>query len=167
MNAIAILALTLSLAAASPQEPEIGRISEDQVEKELEQIKSIQHEVMVEPETSAEPQRNSVEPVYDAVEQQAAFPGGQAALMRWISANLIYPVAAQENGVQGRVIVRFVVEKDGTVTNPMVVRSVDPDLDKEALRLVKKMPRWQPGKLNGVVVRSNFYLPVTFKLQDK
>lgn len=158
MNAIAILALTLSLAAASPQVSETDPV---------EQIKSVEGIVRVEPETSAEPQRNSVEPVYDAVEQQAVFPGGQAALMIWISENLIYPVAAQENGVQGRVIVRFVIEKDGTVTNPVVVRSVDPDLDKEALRLVKKMPKWQPGKLNGVVVRSNFYLPVTFKLQDK
>ena len=158
MNAIAILALTLSLAAASPQVSETDPV---------EQIKSVEGIVRVEPETSAEPQRNSVEPVYDAVEQQAVFPGGQAALMRWISENLIYPVAAQENGVQGRVIVRFVIEKDGTVTNPVVVRSVDSDLDKEALRLVKKMPKWQPGKLNGVVVRSNFYLPVTFKLQDK
>lgn len=152
------MALTLSLAAASPQVSETDPV---------EQIKSVECIVRVEPETSAEPQRNSVEPVYDAVEQQAVFPGGQAALMRWISENLIYPVAAQENGVQGRVIVRFVIEKDGTVTNPVVVRSVDSDLDKEALRLVKKMPKWQPGKLNGVVVRSNFYLPVTFKLQDK
>lgn len=158
MNTIAIMALTLSLAAASPQVSETDPV---------EQIKSVECIVRVEPETSAEPQRNSVEPVYDAVEQQAVFPGGQAALMRWISENLIYPVAAQENGVQGRVIVRFVIEKDGTVTNPVVVRSVDSDLDKEALRLVKKMPKWQPGKLNGVVVRSNFYLPVTFKLQDK
>lgn len=106
------------------------------------------------------------EKIFEAVEQQAQFPGGQGALNKWLSNNLRYPELAQQNNVQGRVIVQFVVEKDGSISNPVIARGVDKDLDKEAIRVVKKMPRWQPGKNNGVPVRSRFTLPVVFKLQQ-
>ena len=101
------------------------------------------------------------------VEQQAEFPGGQGALMKWLSQNVRYPETAQQNDVQGRVIVKFVVEKDGSIGTATILKGVDKDLDREALRVVKKMPKWQPGKNNGVAVRSYFNLPVVFKLQNQ
>ena len=104
--------------------------------------------------------------IFTAVEQQAAFPGGEKAMMNWLSKNINYPQAAADNGIQGRVIVKFVVEKDGSIGNVTVVKGVDKDLDKEAIRVVKKMPKWQPGKNNGAAVRSYFNLPVTFKLAN-
>ena len=100
--------------------------------------------------------------VFDVVEQQPAFPGD---LNGYLSSNIKYPVVAQENGVQGRVVVQFVVERDGSITDVRVVRSVDPSLDKEAVRLVKSMPKWIPGKQNGQAVRVRFTLPVNFRLQ--
>ena len=103
--------------------------------------------------------------VFDIVEQQPLFPGGQGALMQFLHDNIKYPVVAQENGVQGRVTVQFVVEKDGSITDVHVLRGVDPSLDKEAVRVVKSMPRWTPGKQNGTTVRVNYRLPVLFRLQ--
>ena len=102
--------------------------------------------------------------VFDVVEQMPSFPGGQGALMQWPASNMKYPVIAVENGVQGRVLVQFVVEKDGKVTDVHVVKSVDPSLDKEAVRVVAAMPKWIPGKLNGSAVRVKYTVPVTFKL---
>ena len=101
------------------------------------------------------------------MEQPAEFPGGMAKLMSWLSSNIRYPEAAAQNDIQGRVIVKFVVEKDGSIGNVTVVKGVDKDLDREAIRVVKKMPKWQPGKNNGVSVRSYFNLPVTFKLAQQ
>ncbi|MBQ1774649.1 MAG: energy transducer TonB [Prevotella sp.] len=103
--------------------------------------------------------------VFDVVEQMPSFPGGQGALMQWLSSNIKYPVIAAENGVQGRVIIQFVVEKDGSVSGVTVAKSVDPSLDKEAQRVVKSMPKWIPGKQNGSAVRVKYTVPVTFKLQ--
>ena len=103
--------------------------------------------------------------VYDVVEQMPSFPGGQAALFDFLSKNIHYPVVAEENGIQGRVIVTFVVECDGSITDVRVVKSVDPSLDKEAVRVTKSMPRWNPGKHNGSAVRVKFTVPVTFRLQ--
>ena len=103
--------------------------------------------------------------VFDVVEQMPSFPGGMGALMSWLSQNIKYPVIAAENGVQGRVIVQFVVEKDGSITDVKVAKSVDPSLDKEAARVVKSMPHWIPGKQNGSAVRVKYTVPVTFKLQ--
>ena len=94
-----------------------------------------------------------------------SFPGGTAALMEFLQNNVKYPVVAQENGVQGRVVVSFVVEKDGSITDVKVVRSVDPSLDKEATRVVKSMPNWIPGKQNGAAVRVKYNVPVSFRLQ--
>ncbi len=103
--------------------------------------------------------------VFDVVEEMPSFPGGQAALMQYLGSNIKYPVVAQENGVQGRVIVGFVVEPDGSISGVNVMRSVDPSLDKEAMRVVKSMPRWKPGKQNGSAVRVKYTVPVVFRLQ--
>lgn len=101
--------------------------------------------------------------VYDIVEQQPMFPNGPSALMKFISENTEYPVAARENGVGGRVTVQFVIEKDGYVSNVHVLSGVDPLLDKEAVRVVKSMPKWIPGKQNGKCVRVNYRVPVLFR----
>ncbi len=103
--------------------------------------------------------------VFDVVEQMPSFPGGEGALMKYLSENIKYPVVAQENGVQGRVVVSFVVEKDGSITDVKVARSVDPSLDREATRVVKSMPHWIPGKQNGSAVRVKYNVPVSFRLQ--
>ena len=103
--------------------------------------------------------------VFDVVEQMPSYPGGNGALMQYLSKNIKYPVVAEENGIQGRVICTFVVEKDGSVTDVRVAKSVDPSLDKEAVRVVSSMPKWIPGKQNGSAVRVKYTLPVTFRLQ--
>lgn len=119
-------------------------------------------EAIAEPEPPKHEEENKV---FDIVEQQPLFPGGPAALMKYLSENTKYPVVAQENGVQGRVTVQFVVEKDGSISDVHVLRGVDPSLDKEAVRVVKSMPRWTPGKQNGITVRVNYRVPVLFRLQ--
>lgn len=119
-------------------------------------------EVIAEPEPPKHEEENKV---FDIVEQLPLFPGGPAALMKYLSENTKYPVVAQENGVQGRVTVQFVVEKDGSISDVHVLRGVDPSLDKEAVRVVKSMPRWTPGKQNGITVRVNYRVPVLFRLQ--
>lgn len=119
-------------------------------------------EVIAEPEPPKHEEENKV---FDIVEQQPLFPGGPAALMKYLSENTKYPVVAQENGIQGRVTVQFVVEKDGSISDVHVLRGVDPSLDKEAVRVVKSMPRWTPGKQNGITVRVNYRVPVLFRLQ--
>ena len=103
--------------------------------------------------------------VFDVVEEMPSFPGGNAALMSYLNSNTKYTVVAQENGVQGRVIISFVVERDGSISDVKVARSVDPSLDREAQRVVKSMPRWSPGKQNGSTVRVKYTVPVVFRLQ--
>ena len=103
--------------------------------------------------------------VFDVVEQMPSFPGGMAALMAYLQKSIKYPPVAEENGIQGRVVCTFVVERDGSVTDVRVAKSVDPSLDKEAVRVVSAMPRWIPGKQNGQSVRVKYTLPVTFRLQ--
>lgn len=105
--------------------------------------------------------------IHSSVEQQAEYPGGMQALMKWLSANIRYPESAQKNNVQGRVVVKFIVEKDGSISNAQVIRSVDRDLDNEALRVVSMMPKWAPGKNGGIPVRSYFTIPVNFRLQEQ
>lgn len=106
------------------------------------------------------------EEVLTHVEQMPKFPGGDAELYKFISNNLNYPAMAIENNVQGRVVVQFVVTKDGSIGNVKVVRSVDRDLDNEAIRVCKKLPKFIPGKQNGQPVNVWYTLPVTFKLQN-
>ena len=103
--------------------------------------------------------------IFQVVEEMPEFPGGMAECLKFIGKNIKYPTIAQENGVQGRVIVQFVVNQDGSIVDPVVVRSVDPYLDKEALRVIKMMPKWKPGKQRGKAVRVKYTVPVTFKLQ--
>lgn len=114
-----------------------------------------------------EPPKHVVEEtkIFTVVEQMPLFPGGDAALMGYLRDNIHYPTVAAENGVQGRVVVGFVVERDGSITDVNVLRSVDPSLDREAMRVVKSMPKWTPGKQNGSAVRVKYQVPVTFRLQ--
>ena len=110
-------------------------------------------------------QSESSTKVYDAVDEMPSFPGGLNVLMTFLAQNMVYPVTAQENGVQGRVTVSFVVETDGSITDVKVARSVDPFLDREAMRIVKAMPKWTPGKKDGKPVRVKYTVPVVFRLQ--
>jgi len=103
--------------------------------------------------------------VYEVVEQQPSFPGGPSKLMEYLAKNINYPATAKENGIQGRVIVCFIVNTDGSIADVNAIRGVDPSLDREAERLVRDMPKWTPGKQNGKPVRVKFNVPVTFKLQ--
>ena len=102
--------------------------------------------------------------IFQVVEEQPMFPGGMQELMTFLQANIRYPKEAQERGLQGRVVVQFVVNKDGSICDEHVVRSVDPQLDAEALRVVRSMPNWTPGKQRGEAVRVRFTIPVSFKL---
>jgi protein TonB len=101
--------------------------------------------------------------IFDVVEQAPTFKEGD--VRAWLARNLQYPPVAAENGISGRVVVGFVVEKDGSISNVQVLRGVDPSLDKEAVRVVKAMPRWNPGMQNGSPVRVKYNVPVQFKLQ--
>lgn len=110
-------------------------------------------------------QSESSTKIYYEVDEMPSFPGGLNGLMTFLAQNMVYPVTAQENGVQGRVTVSFVVETDGSITDVEVARSVDPFLDREAMRIVKAMPKWTPGKKNGKPVRVKYTVPVVFRLQ--
>lgn len=102
----------------------------------------------------------------EMAETMPKFPGGEKALMEYLSKNIKYPKDAQKSGIQGRVLVTFIVEKDGKISDPKVLKSVHKSLDKEALSVVKSMPKFEPGSLNGKVVRTKYTLPVTFKLNN-
>lgn len=101
----------------------------------------------------------------DKVDEKPSFPGGESAMKSYLNSNVKYPDVAQENGVQGRVIVESIIEKDGSMSDVKVIRSVDPSLDREALRVVKAMPKWTPAKLKGIPVRTKCTTPVVFRLQ--
>lgn len=103
--------------------------------------------------------------IFEIVENMPEFPGGMAQCLQFLAKNIKYPTIAQENGTQGRVIIQFVVNKDGSIVDPKVVRSVDPYLDKEALRVIMTMPKWKPGMQRGKPVRVKFTVPVMFRLQ--
>lgn len=98
------------------------------------------------------------------VEQKAQFPGGDAAMYKWIAENINYPAQAAEEGISGKVVVQMVIEKDGSISNVKVVRGKHPELDAEAVRVVKAMPRWSPGRNNGHAVRVTYMLPITFSV---
>ena len=103
--------------------------------------------------------------IFQVVEEMPEFPGGMGECMKFLTKNIKYPTIAQENGVQGRVIVQFVVNRDGSIVDPVVMRGVDPHLDKEALRVIGMMPKWKPGKQRGKEVRVKYTVPVMFRLQ--
>lgn len=154
-----------------PEAPEIIVVVEEKVETKLE-IKTEddqsqrQMQTYVPPPPPKPKQEEVTEEIFVVVEDQPLFPGGNAAMMKFLSDNIKYPVIAQENNIQGRVICNFVVEKDGSITDVQVVRGVDPSLDREAVRVIQQMPRWSPGKQRGQAVRVRFTLPVVFRLQN-
>ena len=112
--------------------------------------------------STAQTKKNDI--VFDVVEVMPQFPGGLAAMLKYIRENIKYPEQAMKKGIQGRVTVSFIIEKDGSISDVKPVRSVHPLLDKEAVRMVKSMPKWSPGKNNGKPVRVRYNLPVMFKL---
>lgn len=122
-------------------------------------LKAVEEIAAPEPPKQEEEQNK----IFEVVEQQPQFPGG--SVNGWLADHIKYPVVAAENGISGRVVVQFVVERDGSVSQVRVVRGVDPSLDKEAQRVISSMPKWIPGKQNGQAVRSRFTVPVTFRLQ--
>ena len=131
--------------------------SEMEEDAEVE-IREVEAEV-VEEEEPAEQE------VFLIVEQMPVFPGGDAELRKYLAQSVKYPVIAQENGIQGRVFVKFVIAADGSVTNVEVARPFDPNLDKEAVRVVKSMPKWTPGKQRGKAVRVSYTVPINVVLQ--
>ena len=104
--------------------------------------------------------------IFQVVENMPEFPGGTAALMQYLKKNIKYPTICQEQGIQGRVIVQFVVNKDGSIVDPEVIKPVNPYLDKEALRVISTMPKWKPGEQRGKPVRVKFTVPVQFRLSN-
>ena len=103
--------------------------------------------------------------IFQIVEEMPSYPGGEAKLMEYVAKNIKYPQIARETGIQGRVFVGFVVEPDGSVSNVKVLRGIGGGCDEEAMRVVKSMPKWKPGKQRGKAVRVSYMLPVNFKLQ--
>ena len=151
------------------QEVEVLNVVEDNVETESIEVNTEddkETEVVISAPVEAPVEEEEEEVVFVVVESMPEFPGGQQALFKYLSENIKYPVIAQENGIQGRVICQFVVNKDGSIVDVEVVRSGgDPSLDKEAIRVIKSMPKWKPGKQRGKPVRVKYTVPVNFKLQ--
>ena len=112
--------------------------------------------------STAQTKKNDM--LFSVVEVMPQYPGGQIAMMKYIMENMKYPKQAMKEGIQGRVAVRFIVEKDGSISDVKPILSVHPLLNKEAVRVVKSMPKWTPGKQNGKPVRVRFNLPIMFKL---
>ena len=155
----------------APETPEIIQVVEEKVETRIEintedDASKRQMETFVPPPPPKPKVEEETEEIFVVVEEQPEFPGGNAAMMKFLSDNIKYPVIAQENGIQGRVITNFVVERDGSITDVQVVRGVDPSLDKEAVRVIQSMPKWKPGKQRGSAVRVRFTLPDVFPLQQ-
>ncbi|MBQ8887964.1 MAG: energy transducer TonB, partial [Bacteroidaceae bacterium] len=119
----------------------------------------------VEAESKDTPANVDEKAIFTVCEEMPTFPGGMTECMKFLSKNVDYPKEAQDNGIQGRVIVQFVVKKDGSITDAKVVRGVDPSLDKEALRIINLMPKWTPGKQRGKAVNVKYTVPVMFRLQ--
>ncbi len=140
----------------------VGTTDFDKGTDDLNVVREHKEEVIVE-EKKPEPVDDNQ--VFTVVEQKPQFPGGDAALLKYLSEHIRYPAMAAENGIQGRVVVQFVVTKTGNVGEVKVLRSKDPDLDKEAVRVVKSLPKFVPGKMNGHSVNVWYTVPVTFKLQ--
>ena len=150
------------------QEVEVLNVVEDNVETESIEINTEddKEEVVIAAPVEAPEEEEEEEVIFVVVETMPEVPGGQQALFKYLSENVKYPVIAQENGIQGRVICQFVVNKDGSIVDVEVVRSGgDPSLDKEAVRVIKSMPKWKPGKQRGKAVRVKYTVPVNFKLQ--
>lgn len=139
-----------------------GATTFDKGTDDLNVVREHKDEIIVE-EKKPEPKKDEI---FTAVEQMPQFPGGDAELYKWISSHIKYPTMAAENNIQGRVTVRFVVKEDGSIGRVEVLRGKDPDLDKEAQRVVKTLPKFIPGKMNGRAVQVWYTLPINFKLQQ-
>ncbi len=151
------------------QEVEVLNVVEDEKEVAHVEINTEENkeEIIIAPPVEEVVEEEEEEQViFMVVETMPEFPGGQQALFKYLSENVKYPVIAQENGIQGRVVCQFVVNKDGSIVDVEVVRSGgDASLDKEAVRVIKSMPKWNPGKQRGKAVRVKYTVPVNFKLQ--
>ena len=156
----------------APAVAEVLTVVEDDVELEQQDIVSseddataAQTETFVAPVVEEEEEEESAQQIFTVVEKQPEFPGGTAELFKYLSKAIKYPVIAQENGIQGRVVCSFVVNRDGSIVDIQVMRGVDPSLDKEAIRVISEMQKWKPGEQRGKPVRVRFILPVQFRLQ--
>lgn len=156
----------------APAVAEVLKVVDDDVELEQQDIISseddasaAQTETFVAPVVEEEEEEESAQQIFTVVEKQPEFPGGTAELFKYLSKAIKYPVIAQENGIQGRVVCSFVVNRDGSIVDIQVMRGVDPSLDKEAVRVISEMPKWKPGEQRGKPVRVRFILPVQFRLQ--
>ena len=141
----------------------VGEIEEDYVTPGLVEL-GLDEYVATEVQGEVESPENEI---YQIVEQMPEFPGGEAELFHYISKNIHYPQKAREKGIQGRVFIGFIVEKDGSISNVRNLRGVDSELDAEAIRVVESMPRWKPGMHRGEPVRVSYQIPIVFKLEDK
>ncbi|MDD2437687.1 MAG: TonB family protein [Massilibacteroides sp.] len=155
----------------APVATEVLEVVEDDVELEQQEIltseddaNQAQVQTYVAP-VEVEEEEESAQQIFTVVEEMPKFPGGDAELLQFIAKSIKYPVIAQENGIQGRVICSFVVNRDGSVVDAQIVRGVDSSLDKEALRVIGTMPKWSPGKQRGKPVRVKYTVPITFRLQ--
>lgn len=169
--------ITAPPPAAAPKIAEVLNIVDNEtelVEEEVETSEEVNQAISTTHGTGASASTGPTGPVvevvedetiYQIVEENPSFPGGDAACMKWLAENIKYPPICVEQGIQGRVIATFVVNRDGSIVDIEIVRSPDPYLSKEAERVLKMMPRWKPGKQRGKPVRVKFSLPVMFRLQ--
>ncbi|RHJ93428.1 energy transducer TonB [Bacteroides sp. AM07-16] len=154
----------------APVVADVLQVVDDDVELEQQDILSSEDNQMdaqqqtYVPPAVVEEEEESAQQIFTVVEEMPKFPGGDSELLKYIGKSLKYPVIAQENGIQGRVICSFVVNRDGSIVDAEVVRGVDPSLDKEALRVINTMPKWTPGKQRGKPVRVKYTVPITFRL---
>lgn len=166
--------------AAAPKVAEILNIVDDETELAEEEVQTSEEvnqaistvtgtgaptAVVAAPSIGPVREESDDDRIFEIVEENAQFPGGDDACYKWLYDNIKYPAIAQEQGIQGRVFVRFVVNKDGSIVDVEVTRSPDPSLSKEAERVIKMMPKWKPARQGNKPVRSRFNLPVMFKLQ--
>ena len=158
-----------------PQVPEILDIVDDNEEIEEEEVQSTEdtNEATTGPSAPTAGittgpavigEETDEEEIFQVVEEMPEFPGGMEKLLEYLSRNIKYPTIAQEQGIQGKSIIEFVVNKDGSIVDPKVVRSLHPKCDEEAMRVIKAMPKWKPGKQRGKPVRVKYTVPVQFKL---
>ncbi len=154
----AIIADVLTVVESTEDVPDVSIVTTEDTPD------TAQPEIYI-PSTSDEDEEEDGNTIFVVVEEMPEFPGGDGELLRFLNGNIRYPVIAQENCIQGRVICGFVVNRDGSVVDAEVLRGVDPSLDKEALRVIGTMPKWKPGMQRGKPVRVKFTVPVTFRLQ--
>ena len=166
LTIVPVAALVLMAFARPDVENVIGQIEEQAVPTVAPSVPEVEVEPVVLPEAMMiQKVPADTSKVFEIVEQMPKFPGGDTALMQFIASNIKYPKDAQDQQKQGRVVISFVVEKDGSVTEAKILKNVSPSLDEEALRVISTMPKWEPGMQKGKAVRAKYTVPVTFRLQ--